>query len=150
MFETKIERISEPNEKEENQIMDVWEQSVRATHTFLAEKDIISLRPLVREAIKSVSFLACIKKDQENICAFIGVENGKIEMLFVAPETAGAGLGKQLCLYAINELGAKYVDVNEQNPQAIGFYEHIGFKKSGRSELDGQGNPFPILHMELK
>jgi putative acetyltransferase len=39
--------------------------------------------------------------------------------------------------------------VNEQNPQAVGFYEHIGFLITGRSTLDGQGKPFPLLHMKL-
>ena len=38
--------------------------------------------------------------------------------------------------------------VNEQNPQARGFYEHMGFAVRERSELDEQGNPYPILFME--
>lgn len=42
------------------------------------------------------------------------------------------------------------VDVNEQNNHALGFYEHIGFKVVGRSPLDGQGEPYPILHMALE
>jgi hypothetical protein len=25
----------------------------------------------------------------------------------------------------------------------------MGFEQVGRSELDGQGNPFPLLHMRL-
>ena len=45
-------------------------------------------------------------------------------------------------------LNVKYVDVNEQNPQAVGFYNHMGFKVFKKSELDEQGNPFPILHMK--
>lgn len=39
--------------------------------------------------------------------------------------------------------------MNEQNPQASGFYRHYGFVITGRSPLDGQGNPFPLLHMKL-
>ncbi|MEG5438703.1 GNAT family N-acetyltransferase, partial [Enterobacter hormaechei] len=51
--------------------------------------------------------------------------------------------------YAIAEFGVNEVDVNEQNPQGVAFYRHMGFEQVGRSELDGQGNPFPLLHMRL-
>ncbi|MGY0625916.1 MAG: GNAT family N-acetyltransferase, partial [Paraglaciecola chathamensis] len=44
---------------------------------------------------------------------------------------------------------ATKVDVNEQNPKALGFYQRIGFKVVGRSELDGQGKPYPLLHLAL-
>lgn len=39
--------------------------------------------------------------------------------------------------------------VNEQNPVAKGFYEHMGFEVVSRSPLDDQGNPYPILNMVL-
>ncbi len=54
-----------------------------------------------------------------------------------------------LLQYAIEQLGVTKVDVNEQNPQAVGFYEHMGFKVVSRSPLDDMGKPFPILHMTL-
>jgi putative acetyltransferase len=60
---------------------------------------------------------------------------------------AGKGRRKLLLQYAIAEFGANEVDVNEQNPQGVAFYRHMGFEQVGRSELDGQGNPFPLLHM---
>jgi putative acetyltransferase len=37
--------------------------------------------------------------------------------------------------------------VNEQNPAAVGFYEALGFTVRGRSPVDGEGRPFPLLHM---
>ncbi|WP_037152126.1 hypothetical protein [Rhizobium freirei] len=39
------------------------------------------------------------------------------------------------------------VDVNAQNPEAIGFYEGLGFKVTSRSELNDQGRPYPILRL---
>lgn len=51
---------------------------------------------------------------------------------------------------AIHEFGAVELDVNEQNPQAIGFYARMGFDVVGRSERDGTGKPYPILHMQLR
>lgn len=41
------------------------------------------------------------------------------------------------------------VTVNEQNPQAVGFYEHLGFVTYQRTDHDEQGNPYPLLYMKL-
>ena len=79
----------------------------------------------------------------------MGIENENLEMLFISNDERGKGLGKSLIQKAINEYGVKYLAVNEQNPQAKGFYEHMGFKVYKRSELDEQGNPYPILYMSL-
>lgn len=80
---------------------------------------------------------------------FCGVHDGNIEMLFIAADARGKGVGAMLAAYAIKEQGASKVDVNEQNEQALGFYQHIGFKVIGRSPVDGQGKPYPLLHMAL-
>ena len=40
--------------------------------------------------------------------------------------------------------------VNEQNPQAVGFYEHMGFETYQRTDHDEEGNPYPLLYMKLK
>lgn len=81
--------------------------------------------------------------------AFMGIEGKKIGMLFVAPDCFGRGLGRELTELAIVQYGVCYVDVNEQNPQAAGFYRRIGFEVYERTEKDEQGNPFPILKMRL-
>jgi hypothetical protein len=33
--------------------------------------------------------------------------------------------------------------------QALGFYLRLGFEVVGRSELDSNGKPYPLLHMRL-
>ena len=35
-----------------------------------------------------------------------------------------------------------------RNEQALGFYLKYGFSVVSRSERDGTGKPYPILHME--
>ena len=70
-------------------------------------------------------------------------------MLFVSPDYVNNGVGRALTKYAIAKQQATKVDVNEQNPKALGFYQRIGFKVVGRSELDGQGKPYPLLHLAL-
>lgn len=146
----KIENLNNINNKDMEEILETWESSVRATHDFLSEEDIISIKPHVIEGAKYVSKLLCIRDTNDVIKAFMGIHDFKIEMLFVSNESRGNGLGKRLIEYAIKELNVNYVDVNEQNPQAVGFYKHIGFEVYKKSELDEQGNPFPILHMKLK
>lgn len=79
----------------------------------------------------------------------MGVHDSKIEMLFVDSNNRSNGIGKKLINYAINDLNAKFVDVNEQNTQGVGFYKHMGFDTFKRSEFDDHRNPFPILHMKF-
>ena len=129
-------------------LTDVWERSVRATHDFLSEEDVAELRPEVGPAIEGVAALAVAYADGAP-CGFAGVQDGKLEMLFVAPEARGRGAGRALLAHAVECEGATTLDVNEQNPQALGFYEHAGFRVEGRSPLDAAGRPFPLLHMRL-
>lgn len=126
----------------------LWEASVRATHHFLKEEDIRFLVPLVKEAFAAHE-LWCTRDDTGVPTAFLCVEGTNIEMLFVAPENRGQGLGRRLTEHAITHFQATTVDVNEQNEQAVGFYERLGFHTVRRSELDPTGKPFPILHLEL-
>lgn len=143
-----ILEMKQINSTEYEKMLQVWESSVRATHNFLTEKDIESLIPLVEIGLKEVEHIVCIK-DNDSIKAFIGIDKDKVEMLFIEDKYRGNGIGKKLITYAIDKYNVKYVDVNEQNKKAVGFYIHLGFKEFDRSEIDGQGNPFPILHMKL-
>lgn len=130
-------------------LLEIWENSVRTTHHFLKESDIQFIKPFVLKSFP-VAKLFVFKNNSGKINGFIGVADNKIEMLFISPDCRRKGIGKKLAFYAIDNLTATKVDVNEQNPQAVEFYKHIGFKTIGRSKSDGMGNPFPILHMKLK
>ena len=72
----------------------------------------------------------------------------KLEMLFVAADKRGRGIGKELLQRAIDERSVNELTVNEQNSRAIGFYEHMGFKAYARSDTDERGGPYPILFMK--
>ena len=125
----------------------IWESSVRATHHFLQDSDIAALRPLLLNAYLPNLNVVIARDERGDIHGFLGVDENRIEMLFVDAASRGKGVGSLLLRYAIDHFGANEVDVNEQNPQGIEFYQHRGFVQIGRSELDGQGNPFPLLHM---
>ena len=131
-------------------VVDVWEASVRATHHFVTEADIQVFKPLVREGLPHVAELACVRDGEGEVIGFIGVTGEQVEMLFVHPAWFYQGIGRRLLTHAVTALGATKVDVNEQNPQAIGFYRRMGFEVIGRSPHDGTGKPYPLLHMQIQ
>ncbi len=126
----------------------IWEAAVRATHHFLGERDIELFRPMVREGyLPSAPKLALARAGSGRAIGFVGAEADKIEMLFVDPAWHGHGVGRALLMHAVEHWGARRVDVNEQNPGAVGFYHAMGFELESRSERDGLGKPFPLLHL---
>lgn len=131
-----------------NQLLAVWEESVLASHNFLAPKDFEE----IKELMKGVDFnnfgVYCLMSSN-NMAGFIGVEGEKIEMLFIHPHYFGQGLGRKLMNFAINVLDATLVDVNEQNVNALAFYQNIGFEVCARTEKDGLGMDYPLLKMKL-
>ena len=130
-------------------LIEIWEASVRATHDFLVEEDLQELKPLILEQYFDAVDLRCAKNRYGEIQGFCGVHEGNIEMLFISPDARGKGIGSALVDYALKKQAASKVDVNEQNEQALGFYQHLGFKVIARSPVDGQGKPYPLLHMAL-
>lgn len=130
-------------------LLGIWERSVRATHRFLSEPEIENIKKYVPQAMENVEHLTVAADDAGKPLAFMGVTGARLEMLFVAPEARGTGIGKQLLLHGIKSQDIREVTVNEQNPQAIGFYEHMGFETYRRTELDEEGNPYPLFYMKL-
>lgn len=142
--------ISTPHKDEYPQLTQVWEDSVRATHDFLPDAYVTMLKGLLLSSYLNTVTLFCTRDDQLNITGFAGVSRSKLEMLFIDPQHRGQGLGKQLLAHGIEHFDVSQLDVNEQNPQALGFYLKQGFEVVSRSEVDGLGQPYPMLRMRLK
>jgi putative acetyltransferase len=141
-------QIAKYSTEHRDQVLDVWEKSVLATHNFLSQADFKS----IKEIVKTIDFNAfevyCLVLNNE-VEGFLGVAEQKVEMLFISPEYIGKGFGKELLLFAINELKADKVDVNEQNESAVEFYKKFGFKTYERTDKDDQGKEYPLLRMKL-
>lgn len=129
-------------------LLQLWERSVRATHLFLSDGEVKRIREYVPQALEEVEHL--IVAEAGNSVAFMGVQKGRLEMLFIEPKERGKGIGKELLRYGIETYGIREVTVNEQNPQAIGFYEQMGFEIYKRTDLDEEGNPYPLLYMKRR
>ena len=132
-----------------NRLTQVWRKSVKATHLFLSDEEVEQIAVYVPEALKEIPHLLVAAAPDGFPAAFMGIGGSKLEMLFILPEQRGKGLGSRMLRYGIRRYGIDEVCVNEQNPQAIGFYEHEGFRVYKRTETDEQGNPYPLLYMKL-
>lgn len=131
------------------QLLDIWLRAVRATHHFLQHSDIDALLPQLRDVyFPAVELWVAVDTDDQPL-GFIGFNENHVEMLFVDPAHHRQGIGRALLDFGRQSRSAMSVDVNEQNPQATAFYQRYGFVQTGRSPLDGEGRPFPLLHMSL-
>lgn len=129
-------------------IMEIWESAVKATHDFLAEEDFNYFKEVIpRDYLPNLEVY--IITGNEKAEGFASVAEGNLEMFFIHNDTRGKGYGRMLYEFMKEQTGLTRVDVNEQNLQAIGFYEKMGFRQTGRSEKDGSGKDYPIIHMSL-
>ncbi|ENX17097.1 hypothetical protein F895_01032 [Acinetobacter sp. CIP 64.2] len=140
--------IIKATQHDHSTLIEIWEKSVRATHDFLPETMISELKPLIlNEYFHHVTLHKYVI--EHKIVGFLGCSSDNIEMLFILPEYRRSGIGKALLDFAVKQLQIYKVDVNEQNLQAVNFYQKMGFHTVSRSELDGQGNPYPVLHLQM-
>jgi ribosomal protein S18 acetylase RimI-like enzyme len=145
---TIIHEIQKGEKADYSQLMTVWESSVKETHHFLRTEDFEYYKKIIPNYFPNVNLY--VIRSGKIINAFMGISGDNLEMLFVSANSRGKGYGKSLLLYALDNLNVKKVDVNEQNFQAVGFYERFGFKVISRSEKDSMGKDYPILHLSLR
>ena len=131
------------------QLLELWEKSVRASHHFLNDEKILKIRQQIIQHSYFDQVQLFHVEHQQQVLGFMGIAGHKLEMLFISPAAFRQGIGSQLLQYAL-ELGVTEVEVNEQNPDATAFYLKHGFEIIRRSETDSEGNPYPILHLQLK
>lgn len=142
-----MKEITRCSDKDYLTLVEIWECSVRATHFFLREEDIIEIKSsLVPLYFPNVDLYSV--SDNGRLTGFIGLNADVIEMLFVDSQFRGRGYGSLLIDFA-KQRGATKVDVNEQNVSAFEFYKSKGFRLIGRDETDESGRPYPILHLSL-
>ena len=96
-------KILRPTPQDYDELLTVWEASVRSTHHFLTEENIQFYKPLVRNQYFQAVELYIIRNREGKIAAFMGLSDELIEMLFVHPDEQGKGYGKQLMQYALHE-----------------------------------------------
>ena len=144
----KILEIKEKDSTLIQNLLNVWESSVKATHLFLSDDEIKNIKQYVPRAILEIPILVVAKNEAGNPIGFMGISDKSLEMLFIEDKSRGFGIGKMLLNYGMENYSVNSRTVNEQNPLAQGFYEHMGFRVYKRTELDEQGNAYPLLYMK--
>ena len=102
-MEKKIVQVQERTQQLIRQLLNVWESSVRATHDFLSEEEIIKIREYVPMAIENVEYLIIAEKEFGEPVAFMGIDSNRLEMLFLSPEVRGImPLARQMSQCAVS------------------------------------------------
>lgn len=138
-------RLSRPDEGD--RVIEIWRRAVDATHDFLTPEDRLAIDKMVCGFLPQASLWLAVDEDEYPL-AFMLIDGGHMEALFVDPVRRGTGIGAALVQHGLALHPKMTTDVNEQNNQALGFYERMGFKRTGRSPIDGQGRPYPLIHLE--
>jgi putative acetyltransferase len=139
-------RMSRPDEGD--QVVAIWKSSVDATHDFLTADDRKEIEKEVVGFFSQTPVWVAVNADDQAL-GFMFLHDGHMEALFIDAAARGLGVGKALLLHALSIYPNLTIDVNEQNQQAVGFYQHMGFQVTGRSPLDGQGRAYPLLHLGI-
>lgn len=138
-------RISRPDDGE--RAIEIWRHAIDATHHFLTPEDRQAIDAMVCDFLPKVPLWLAVDANDYPL-AFMSIDNGHMEALFVDSEYLGMGIGAMLVRHGLALHPSMTTDVNEQNVQASGFYEKMGFQRTGRSALDGQGRPYPLIHLK--
>ncbi|MBD5328965.1 MAG: GNAT family N-acetyltransferase [Bacteroides sp.] len=142
-----MHKIVKCNKEDYETLSSIWERSVRATHDFLEEDTIERIKTALAPSYFPHVELYAVSHNG-SLTGFIGLRDDMIEMLFIDSHSRGQGYGTSLIEFALDR-GITKVDVNEQNPRALAFYQAKGFKIIGRDSTDEAGRPYPILHLSL-
>lgn len=124
----------------------IWRAAVDATHGFLTAEDRAVIDVMVeRDHLPHVDLWVATDA-AGTVQGFLGMGETEIDSLFVDPAVHGRGYGSALVAHALHLVPQATVDASEQAPQAVAFYERRGFVRTGRSETDPMGRPYPLIH----
>lgn len=144
-----IRRIRPSTSQDGERVLDIWRRAVDATHDFLAPNDRRDIEAEVAVFLP-IAALDLAVDETDRAMGFMQLVGGHLEALFVDPDARGCGIGRVLVEEALRRHPSLATDVNEQNVQAIGFYERMGFVRCGRSATDRQGRPYPLIHLRYR
>jgi putative acetyltransferase len=139
-------KIRKSTSTDGGRVMEIWRRAVDATHHFLSPEDRRDIDVEVAAFLPDAPLDLAVDETDRAI-GFMLLDGSHMEALFVDPDFHGSGIGRALVEDAVRRRPDLSTDVNEQNLAATGFYERLGFERCGRSAIDGQGRPYPLIHL---
>ncbi|WP_445190547.1 acetyltransferase [Sphingomonas sp. Sph1(2015)] len=127
-------------------VLEIWRGAVNATHHFLSVEDRLAIDREVCAFLPQAPLTLAVDQNDHPL-GFMLIDDGHMEALFIDPAAFGHGIGAALVRHGLALYPGMTTDVNEQNAQAVGFYKRMGFTQTGRSSCDGQGRPYPLIHL---
>ncbi|OSZ70935.1 acetyltransferase [Sphingomonas sp. IBVSS1] len=124
----------------------LWRAAVAATHDFLSAEDFAAIAAEVAAMLPQVPMTVAVDEADQPL-GFMIMDGAHMEALFIHPAHHGGGIGRFLVASAMASHGSLTTAVNEQNAGAAAFYQRLGFRPTGRSAVDGQGRPYPLIHL---
>ena len=126
--------------------LEIWRAAVDATHRFLSAEHRTEIDAIVAEWLPTAD-LWLVDDESGRPAGFLAMDGRMIDALFVDPALHGRGYGTALLNQALRLAPDAVVDANEQATNALPFYLARGFVRTGRSETDPGGRPYPLIHL---
>jgi putative acetyltransferase len=127
-------------------LTEVWERAARSTHPFMSDEDFTDLVPRIRDLLLP-SMDVWLAEAGDRPLGFVGARDDHVELLYIAPEAQGRGLGPVL-LARVRDGGPRSVEVYAGNAVGLGFYRSQGFRETRRDPTDVAGRSFAVVHLE--
>jgi len=124
--------------------MEIWRRAVDATHDFLAPGDRRAIEAEVAAFLPQAALDLAVDATDRPLGLML-LEGKHLAALFVDPAHHAAGIGRMLVEEALRRCPDRMTD----NVRALGFYERLGFTRIGRAPRDGQGRPYPLIHLRF-
>jgi putative acetyltransferase len=141
-------RIRASRPEDGDRTVNIWRSAVDATHHFLTPEDRHAIDEEVQRFLPQLPLWLTVD-DSDRAVAFMSLTGSHMGGLFIDAAFHGVGVGRMLVEHARALHPVVTTDVNEQNQQAIGFYERLGFVRTGRSPCDDEGRAYPLIHLRL-
>lgn len=140
--------IRRAGEADFDALTELWHASVRTSHTFADEEDFAVRGPWIRDGLLPSMDVLVAEDAAGTPLGFVGARGDQVNLLYIAPEHQGRGLGTALLAAVDDGRGPRSVEVYADNTTGMAFYASQGFRETRRYPHDDLDRPFAVAHLE--
>lgn len=120
--------IREMRAEDVNEIAEIWLNTNRKAHNFIAPQYWEGHFELVKEMFLQAEIYLYENEETNRISGFIGLEGNYIAGIFVCEQFQSKGIGKMLLDFVKESKSKLSLDVYKKNDRAVKFYQREEFK----------------------